>query len=134
MSMNYLLDTHTLSNSVMSMGRKRNDLFVLREVANEYAFTSAEMQKITSAGISIIDITKKHLAKLTEVMSAHGANTKLIGLFSGKGTADVVMLAYVLSERDNPDTLFKKEYTLVTKDKELTTIAKTYGIDVATSF
>lgn len=130
--MRYLLDTHTLTNQILSRSSKRNDLFVIDEVADEYAFVKSEISKITSAGISIIYLTKKHLAKLTEIMVAHGSNLKLIRLCTGKGSADVLMLAYILSERDNPDTLFTEEYTLVTKDKELTNIAKGYKIKVVT--
>lgn len=130
--MRYLLDTHTLTNQIMSRPSKRNDLFVIDEVADEYAFVKSEISKITNAGISIIYLTKKHLTKLTEIMTAHGSNLKLIRLCTGKGSADVLMLAYILSERDNPETLFNEEYTLVTKDKELTSVAKGYKIKVVT--
>lgn len=131
--MRYLLDTHTLTNQIMSRPSKRNDLFVIDEVADEYAFVKSEISKITNAGISIIYLTKKHLAKLTEIMTIHGSNLKLIRLYTGKGSADVLMLAYILSERDNPDTLFTEDYTLVTKDKELESVAKSYGIKVINS-
>lgn len=130
--MRYLLDTHTLTNQIMSRPLKRNDLFVIDEVADEYAFVKSEISKITNAGISIIYLTKKHLTKLTEIMISHGSNLKLIRLCTGKGSADVLMLAYILSERDHPETLFNEEYTLVTKDKELANIAKGYKIKVVT--
>lgn len=130
--MRYLLDTHTLTNQTMSGPSKRNDLFVIDEVADEYAFVKSEISKITNAGISIIYLTKKHIAKLTEIMATHGSNLKLIRLCTGKGAADVLMLAYILSERDDPETLFNDEYTLVTKDKELTNVAKGYKIKVQT--
>ena len=131
--MRYLLDTHTLTNQLLRSPQKRNDLFVIDEVADEYAFIESEISKITSAGISIIDITKKHLEKLAEIMLTHGSNLKLIRLCTGKGSADVLMLAYIVSERDHPESLFTEEYTLVTKDKELTAIAKLYNIKTVTS-
>jgi len=117
----------------MSRSSKRSDLFVIDEVADEYAFIESEISKITSAGISIIDITKKHLDKLAEIMVTHGSNLKLIRLCTDKGSADVLMLAYIVSERDHPGSLFTEEYTLVTKDKELTAVAKSYNIKTVTS-
>ncbi len=131
--MRYLLDTHTLTNKIMSRSSGRNDIFVIDEVANEYAFVPSEISRINSAGISIIYLGKKHLDKLTEIMANHGTNLKLIRLCTGKGSADVLMLAYILSERDHPDTLFTDEYTLVTRDKELTAVAKSYNIKVIAS-
>ena len=131
--MRYLLDTHTLTNQLITSSQKREDLFIIDEVADEYAFVKSEISKITSAGISIIYITKKHLDKLTEIMAIHGSNLKLIRLCNGKGSADVLMLAYIISERDHPESLFTDEYTLVTRDKELTTVAKTYEIKVKDS-
>jgi len=131
--MRYLLDTHTLTNQLMRSPQKRSDLFVIDEVADEYAFVKSEILKITSAGISVIDITKKHLEKLKEIMATHGSNLKLIRLCTGKGSADVLMLSYIISERDCPESLFTDEYTLVTRDKELTSIAKLYNIKTLTN-
>ena len=126
--MRYLLDTHTLSKNLLNKSLKRDDLYVLQEVVDEWAYSKVEVASITSSGIRVIQIAKKHLDKLIEVLGVHGDNFKLIRLYTGEGTADVVMLAYVLSERDAPDTLFPEEYTLVTKDKELSLVAKSYGI------
>lgn len=131
--MRYLLDTNTLSNQLINKSLKRKDLFVIDEVLEEYAFVKSEILKITGAGISINYITKKHLDTLMEIMETHGSNLKLIRLFTGKGSADVLMLAYIISERDHPDSLFNEEYTLITKDKELTGVAKSYNIKVASS-
>jgi hypothetical protein len=131
--MRYLLDTHSLTNRLINRSSKRADLFVIDEVADEYAFVESEISKITSAGISIVSITKKHLDKLKEIMETHGSNLKLIRLCTGKGSADVLMLAYLVSERDHPESLFTEEYTLVTRDKELTAVAKSYKLKVITS-
>jgi hypothetical protein len=117
----------------MSRSLNRTDLFVIDEVADEYAFVKSEISKITSSGISIVYITKKHLDKLAEIMVTHGSNLKLIRLCTGKGSADVLMLAYIVSERDHPESLFTEEYTLVTRDKELTAVAKSYNIKTVTS-
>jgi rRNA maturation endonuclease Nob1 len=127
--MKYLLDTHTLTNLPAIAAGRRDNLCVINEVAEEYAFVESEIVKLKSAGISIIHVSDRHLKKLKEVMALHGANTKLIRLWTGTGTADVVMLAFVLSERDEPQTLFPEEYTIVTRDNELTTVAKSYGIN-----
>lgn len=133
--MKYLLDTHSLSNSLLEKAQTRNDLFVLREVADESAFSKQEVQRITSAGISIIDISKKHLEKLKDVLVAQGDNLKLIRLYTNEGTADIMMLAYIIAEKEAPETLFNvnDDYAIVTQDKELISIAKGFGIKCVTS-
>jgi rRNA-processing protein FCF1 len=69
-----------------------------------------------------------HIVKMKEVMATHGDNLKLIRLYTSEGVGDIAMLAYVLAERDTPNKLFSESYTLVTQDKELCTVAKSYGI------
>lgn len=125
--MRYLLDANMLSTNILGRSAKRNDLYVLQEVVDE-AFLEDEIQRVVSAGISIIDISKKHLDKLKDILAVHGGNLRLIRLYSNKGEADVAMLAYILSEKENPETLFNDEYTIVTKDTELTSVAQGYGI------
>lgn len=126
--MRYLLDNHSLSNKIMSHSSKRTDLYVLNEIVDEYAYTPAEAQKVARAGIQILSIEKKHLEKMKEIMQTHGGNLKLIRLYTSKGTGDVAMLAYVIAEKEMPETLFYEPYTLVTQDKELRLIAESYGI------
>lgn len=126
--MKYLLDKNVLTNDLIENIDRRDDLCVTQDVLEEAGLTDKEIAKITSVRIQILKVVKKHLEKLIEVMTTHGNNLKLINLYTGKGTADVVMIAYILSERDNPDTLFREEYSIVTKDKELIAIAETYGI------
>ncbi|MDO8604288.1 MAG: hypothetical protein Q7K40_02720 [bacterium] len=126
--MKYLLDTHILSASLMSRAIRRNDLCILQEVADERVYSKEDLLRIQRAGIKILEITDRHLEKLKDVLAEHGDNFDLIRLYTGEGTADVVMLAYVLCERDTPATLFPEEYTIVTKDKALSLAAKGYGI------
>lgn len=127
--MKYLLDKNILTNNLMENSDKRDDLCVIQEVLDEAGITGSDIVKVRKAGIQVLKVEKKHLEKLIELMSVHGNNLKLINLYTGKGTADVVMIAYVLSERDNPRTLFVEEYTIVTRDKELIAIAGAYGIN-----
>lgn len=126
--MRYLLDTHMLSNNLLVRAIKRNDLFILREIAEEYAFSDEEVKKITWAGIQIVDIGKKHLERLKVVLVDHGDNFNLIHLYTNEGGGDILMISYILSEKERPETLFVEEYTLVTKDKELISVASSYGI------
>ena len=126
--MRYLIDNNTLSNTLLSRSLGRNDVFVLEEVVDEYVYLPEEVNKIKSAGIQILKLSKKHLEESIKILSDHGNNYKLIRLYTNKGCGDVMMLAYVLAERDKPNSLFTEEYTLVTCDKELTKIARMYGI------
>jgi len=129
--MRYLLDKNILSNRLLRNESKRSDLYVLQEVVDEFAFSSIEAARITSSGINILHVSKRHLEKLQVVLSEHGDNLKLINLFRGTGAADVVIIAYVLAERDNPNTLFPEQYTIVTRDAELTKVARSYGLSCA---
>ena len=126
--MRYFLDAHSLSNKLLNPSTKRDDLYVLEEVMDEYAFSDAEVQKAGRAGIQTLRLERRHLQKMQEFMAKHGDNFKLIRLFTAEGIGDVAMLAYVLAERDTPETLFPESYTLVTQDKELTKLAGNYGI------
>ena len=93
-----------------------------------YAYTDAEARSVTRAGIKVLTLGKKHVERMQEIMSKHGGNLKLIRLYTSEGTGDIAMLAYILAERDTPDTLFPETYTLVTQDAELRAVAESYGI------
>ncbi len=125
--MRYLLDTNVFDTAITNLP-KRNDLFIIQDVATELENHGEDIVKIKNGEIQILDVTKRHLDKLVEVMTKDGDNLDLINLYSGKGSADVVILAYILTERDNPNTLFPEEYTLVTRDKELISVAESYNI------
>ena len=129
--MKYMLDKNALTNDLMENIERRHDLCITQDVLEESGLSDTEITKLKKSGIQILQVSKKHLEKLGLVMSAHGGNLKLINLFTGKGTADVVMIAYALAERENPDTLFTEEYTIVTNDKELISVAISYGINCA---
>ncbi len=130
--MKYILDKNVLTNDVTENIGKRDDLCITQDVLEEAGFSDQEIIKIKKAGVHVLNVSKKYLEKLVEVMVIHGNNLKLINLYPGKGTADVVMIAYVLSERDNPETLFTEEYTIVTNDKELISVAKKCSIECVT--
>ena len=129
MRMRYILDKNILTNSLKENADKRDDLCVTQDVLDEAGFTDQEITKIKKSGVRLLKLSKKHLEKLSEVMTANGNNLKLINLYTGKNTADVVIIAYVLCERDNPELLFTEEFTIVTNDKELVAVAKTYKIN-----
>ncbi|MBL7738906.1 MAG: hypothetical protein JNK14_06770 [Chitinophagaceae bacterium] len=126
--MKYILDKNALSNDLLKNNSKRTDLCITEEVIQEAGYSRAEVRTLAKTGINILRMSKKHLEKLKEVMKAEGGNLKLISLYPGRGTADVVMIAYVLAERDIVDTLFPDEFTIITNDKELTSVAKKYQI------
>jgi hypothetical protein len=104
---------------------------VLKEVVDEFAFSASEESRIRGGGIHVLTVSKKHLEKLKEVLSDHGDNLQLLNLYECKGAADIVMVAYILAESQDNATLFAEEYTLVTKDAELISVAESYGIKCA---
>lgn len=126
--MKYLLDTNILFSTVEQRTFKRSDLYITEDVAKECVSSPERILKIKVVGIQTLEMKKKHFEKVKEVLSKHGDNLALIRLYSGKGKADVMMLAYILAEKEKPETLFEEEYTLVTRDKTLTKVAKEYGI------
>jgi len=126
--MKYILDKNVLTNNLAENIEKRDDLCITQDVLEESGFSDQEVAKIRKAGVQILNVAKKHLEKLSQIMTVHGSNLKLINLFSGKGTADVVMIAYILAEREKPESLFTEEYTIVTNDKELISVTSKYNI------
>lgn len=132
--MKYLLDTNSLSKNIINKASKRSDVFIIRDVLDEYVYSPEEETKFKSTGIDVIDLEQKHFEKLRDVMKKHGDNFSLIRLYTGKGTADVLILAYILAETEVQDTLFPEEYTIVTQDGELITVAKEYGINCINQF
>ncbi len=122
-----------LSKKLKLNTTNRDDLCVLQDVLDEGAFSETEITTIKNAGVEVKKVRKKHLEKLKDVLTSHGSNFKILDLYTGKGTADVVMIAFILAERDNPESLFDDEYTIATNDKELISIAKSYGINSVSS-
>lgn len=126
--MKYVLDNNIFPNNPFDKILKRHDVAVIEDVLDEARYTKQEIAIIQKQGVTILKPTKKHFIKLKEVMATHGDNYKLINLYLGTGAADVMMIAYILAERDYTQVLFPEEYIIVTKDTELTTIASSYGI------
>ena len=125
----YLLDTNILSHKILEKKVNQVNLCVLQEVVDEWATSKEDIRKISNMGIQIREIRKKHLKKMVEIISKHGDNLNLIRLYTKKGTADIAMLSYLIAEKENYETLFPEEFTLVTRDKELVKVAKGYGVN-----
>lgn len=126
--MKYLLDRNILSNKLTENVQRKYELCITHDVVEESSFTKQEITKIQELGILILKPSGQHFEKLKEVMTTHGGNTSLIDLYSGKGAADVMMIAYILAEQEKDKSLFPEEYIIVTKDAELTTVAASYKI------
>jgi tRNA G18 (ribose-2'-O)-methylase SpoU len=125
-SMKYLIDTNSISNTNLQKARRRNNLYILKETLDEKT-PDEDKQKIKSYGVHIIDLSKKHLEKLKEVMTLHGDDFKLIRLYTNKGSADLVALAFLLVEK-NKEGLFDEDYIFVTKDNPLAKVLRSYDI------
>lgn len=126
--MKYLLDRNILSKKHIENVQRKSELCVTNDVAEESGLTKQEIARIQGEGVLILKPSGMHFEKLKEVMATHGANTRLINLYSGQGTADVVMIAYILAEQEADKSLFPEKYIIVTKDAELTSVATSYGI------
>lgn len=126
--MNYLIDTNSLSNRILSKASELNSLYILQDLLDEEVVSVVQKRRLRRSGIKIVDLDKKHFEKLVTVLNTHGDNLKLIRIYTREGTADVLMISYVLSERERKNTLFPKEWTIVTSDSELIKVAKEYGI------
>lgn len=126
--MKYLLDTNIIFSLLNKSLNKGLYFCITEDVLSECEYYQERIPKIKALGLEILETKKKHLEKLKEVLVKHGDNFELVRLYSGKGKADVGILAYILAERDNCETLFPEEYILITKDKPLSDAAKEYGI------
>src|SRR5258708_22174315 len=94
------LDTNNVIAQNNNKTSKRSDFFIVQDVEDEWVNLSERASVIKNAGIEILEINAKHLKKLQEVLTLHGNNFDLIGLYTGEGTADVIMLAYILAEKE----------------------------------
>lgn len=126
--MKYLIDTHSLSKNLLSKAKNRDDIFVLQDILDEYAFVPEEETIIKSANIKILDLEDKHFEAMIIILKEHGKNLDLINLYENNGKGDIAMIAYALGEKLFVDSLFPEEYTLITEDKTLASVAKMYGI------
>jgi len=127
--MRYLLDTNSLSKDVLDLASRRADCFVIRDVLDELPAAEDEQRRMRAAKVTILEVAPKHLIKLAEVMQKYGDNLKLVRLYTGEGTADVIMLAYVLADRETRnEKLFYEDWTLVTDDVELRRVSAENGI------
>lgn len=132
--MNYLLDTNVISglpaSTVEQFTKLRGSLFVVTEVKEELEGAQSRLNLINQTEVQELEISAGILQKVADLMRQVGKEFSLINLFENKGGADVVMIAHVLYENLRSDTLFKEEWTIITNDGPLTTIARKYGIRV----
>lgn len=125
----YIVDTNMLFASLNELGTNRTDLFIIDDTQDEFAPFSGRMERLQKAGIQLLPLKKIHYEKLKGVLKEHGANTKLIRLYSNTGTVDVLLIAYILGEKATSSNLFNEEILLITNDKELIKVAEFYKID-----
>lgn len=125
----YVVDTNLLFSKLDKLGKNRYDIIILDDIISEIAPFPERYQKLQNAGVQMIGPTKKHYEKLKEVLKVHGDNTKLIRLFSNEGVGDVMLIAYILAEKESHSSLFQTEFILVSNDAEAISVAQKYGIE-----
>ena len=126
--MNYLLDTNALTGTALRDEAYRTQVFVIRDVADEFGTTKTKADQLSRSNVQIRELEAKHFEGLKHLMDTYGGNTKLMNLLTNEGKGDVLMLAYVVTERDRSESLFPETFTIVSEDKELIRVAKELGI------
>ena len=124
--MKYILDTNSLNKHLIKRAGTRKDVCIIQDVEDEHTSYGSNPSRVR--GVEILYPAKKHLLRLQELLKTEGDNFNIIRLYTGEGTADVMILAFILAEKETPDTLFPDTYTVITQDKGLTSVAKKYGI------
>jgi len=132
--MNYIFDTNSLSNEILYAAKGRSDFFITEEVLDERTRSEDEKKRLLRSNIKILYTEIRHLYELKEILRLHGANLKLIRMYSGEGSADVLILAHILSDQEEERfSLFPQTWSIITDDAELSKIAQQYGINVFSS-
>jgi rRNA maturation endonuclease Nob1 len=128
--MKYIIDTHKITRELLMS--KRDDLYTLEEVAQEFNPAKKGRNRIEKSNIKIVALAEKHLSMMSDLMKKHGDDTDLIDLAESKGEADVAILAYILAEIKHPDSLFEQNqpYTVISSDEGLKKYCKLYKIRV----
>lgn len=124
--MKYLLDTNSLNKRLIKQAETRKDIYIIQDVEDEHTSYGSNPSHIRSVGILYPGV--KHLKRLQQLLKTEGDNFDLIRLYTGEGTADVMLLAYILAEHETPDTLFPDTYSIITQDAGLIKTAAKYGI------
>jgi len=127
--MKYLIDTNSLSENLIKRLSKSKGIFIIQDVLDEYSYSKEDEKKILETEIKVVHLDKKHYEWAVKILEKHGDNLSLIRLFTNKGKADILILAYILAEREDPEKLFVDEYTIITKDGPLKDAANEYGIN-----
>lgn len=131
--MKFILDTNSLNKHIINRAAARNDICTIQDVEDEHTSYGSNPSRVQSSGVEVVQIRAKHLRSLQELLITEGANFDLIRLYTSEGTADVMILAFILAERQFPETLFPDEYTIVTRDKGLTAVAAKNNIPCLTT-
>lgn len=126
--MKYLIDRNIFTRKLRDNVDQRVDVCITSDILDESGFTRQDIKKIKDLKLHVLKFHKIHYEKLKEVLEQQGNNLKLVNLYLGEGTADIMMIAYILAEREADNSWFPEEYTIVTKDLELTKVAQSYGI------
>ena len=131
--MKYMLDKNIFTRKYRDNEDRRVDLCITQDILDESGFTREDIKKIKESGLRVLYFSKIHYEKLKEVLEETGGNINLLNLFLGEGTADIMMIAYILAEKENDNSWFPEEYTIVTNDAGLTEVAASYGISTLKS-
>ena len=127
--MKYIIDTNSLNKGTLDSLRGRNDICVVQEVIDEYSVDNTDISHLRKSGLNILELTFKHIKRISSIVNLHGRGSNLIDLYSFEGQADVAILAYIIGEQEEPDSLFsEREYTIITNDNGLIDAAKSYNI------
>ncbi len=127
--MKYLIDTNALLQNIQDP--ESLDLYTIEDVRDEYVFSRTDDSRLKKLGIKILETEVRHLKRLKKVMSIVGKNTDLIRLYTNEGKADVMIIAYILEELENPQNFFDlidNKWTIVTKDNALLEVANYFKI------
>jgi hypothetical protein len=127
--MKYILDKNILTRNLKENIQQRKDLCITQDVIDESGFTRQDIARIKEMKLQVLKFHKIHFEKLKQVMEESGDNLNLLNLYLGEGAADIMMIAYILAERELDKSMFPEEFIIVTKDAELTKVAQSYGIN-----
>jgi len=77
----------------------RENLYVIDQVIDELKSSGNIIDKIRKLRIKELEINADHIEMLPEVLKLVGNNFNLINISKNEGSADILMIAYVLSEK-----------------------------------
>lgn len=131
--MAYLMDTHSVTRNFLTTRNLPDDIYIIRDVEDELLVVESRRDWLASSKVNVLDLQADHYEKLKFVLDRYGDEIGLIDLSQNKGKADVLMLAFILTERERTDTLFRTQFILITKDESLISAARSFGIETQES-